>query len=219
VDAPAIDLIIFDMAGTVVNDNGLVENAMRQAVTELDPALEIDDATMAAHRGGAKIDLFRAVVPDRADEALSVFTAGLRRAVSDGAVSEVPGATSAFERLRSAGCAVALTTGFDRLLADDLVDHLGWNLLVDATVGGDEVARGRPAPDLALEAARRVGVDDPNCLAVCGDTVNDANAGIAAGAGVVIAVRTGDRPPRAADLPAGVHLLASVADVPELLGI
>ncbi len=216
---PAIELVVFDMAGTVVNDEGMVESAMRRAITELDPDRQIDEETMAAHRGRAKIDLFRAVLPDRADAALASFTAALRRAVSDGSVSEVPGATAAIDRLRAGGCAIAMTTGFDRVLADDLIARLGWGSLVDVTVGGDEIANGRPAPDLILEAAARAGVPDLEQVAVCGDTINDVGAGLASSAGVVVAVRTGDEPPRPSDLPAGVHLLDSVADLPGLLGI
>ena len=59
-----------------------------------------------------------------------------------------------------------------------------------ATVAGDEVAAGKPAPDVYLEAASALGVEPNRCLAV-EDARNGAAAAVAAGMRVVVVSRDG----------------------------
>jgi beta-phosphoglucomutase-like phosphatase (HAD superfamily) len=58
-------------------------------------------------------------------------------------------------------------------------------------VASDEVAHGRPAPDLIYEAMRRAGADDPGRVGVCGDTPSDLEAGHAAGCSMIVGVGHG----------------------------
>jgi HAD superfamily hydrolase (TIGR01509 family) len=75
-----------------------------------------------------------------------------------------------------------------------------------ATVSSEEVARGKPAPDVYLEAARRLGVDPARCVAV-EDSSNGLRAAVAAGM-AVIAVPNPHYPP---DTDALALAAASVA--------
>ena len=61
-------------------------------------------------------------------------------------VSPIEGAAETFAWLRSHGSKVALTTGFDRDLAEMLVKNVGWSDAVDLLVCNADVPRGRPAP-------------------------------------------------------------------------
>ncbi|HET6258112.1 MAG TPA: HAD family hydrolase [Pseudonocardia sp.] len=67
---------------------------------------------------------------------------------------------------------------------------IGWRVgeQLDAVVCADEVAAGRPAPDMIERAMELTGVTVPARVLVAGDTVLDVRAGHAAGAGVVVAV-------------------------------
>jgi phosphoglycolate phosphatase-like HAD superfamily hydrolase len=68
----------------------------------------------------------------------------------------------------------------------------GVEALFDVFTGADEVAEGKPEPDMIIEACKRVGVDPVDSVYV-GDEIVDAVAGTAAGlAGIIIVSHTPD---------------------------
>ncbi len=71
----------------------------------------------------------------------------------------VPGAVEAVRRLAGAGYRLALASSSNRELIDTVLRRLGLTERFEVTVSSEEVARGKPAPDVYLEAARRLGVD------------------------------------------------------------
>jgi len=129
----------------------------------------------------------------------------------------VPGVSEAFRVLRASGVGVVLCTGFDTRIAAEVIGLLEWRNLVDGVVTSDDVARGRPAPDLIYRAMRELGVASARAVVAVGDTVNDLEAAAAAGVGASIGVLTGahDR----SRLAAAPHtaILASAAEVPAWL--
>jgi HAD superfamily hydrolase (TIGR01509 family) len=68
---------------------------------------------------------------------------------------------------------LALASSSNRTLIDALLDLAGLTEYFEATVSSEEVARGKPAPDVYVEAARRLGVDPARCAAI-----EDSHAGI-----------------------------------------
>jgi HAD superfamily hydrolase (TIGR01509 family) len=86
-----------------------------------------------------------------------------------------PGARGALERLAASGLRLALATASPRSLVAITFERLPWEGFFGAVVTGDEVARGKPAPDLFLLAARRLGVPPEACV-----VVEDAPAGVGA---------------------------------------
>ena len=78
----------------------------------------------------------------------------------------VPGAVDAVRRLAEAGYRLALASSSNRELIDTVLRRLELSALFEVTVSSEEVARGKPAPDVYLEAARRLGVDPARCAAV-----------------------------------------------------
>jgi HAD superfamily hydrolase (TIGR01509 family) len=95
----------------------------------------------------------------------------------------IPGAREAVERL-AARWALGLASSSNRELIDLALELLGVKHLFAATVSSEEVARGKPAPDVYLEVARRLGVD-PTHVAAVEDSNNGILAAKAAGMRVV----------------------------------
>jgi HAD superfamily hydrolase (TIGR01509 family) len=95
----------------------------------------------------------------------------------------IPGAREAVERL-AAGWPLGLASSSNRELIDLALELLGVKHLFKATVSSEEVARGKPAPDVYLEAARRLGVD-PTHAAAIEDSENGIRAAKAAGMRVI----------------------------------
>ena len=78
------------------------------------------------------------------------------------------------------GIAVAVASSSPRERLDRTLRSAGLDGLFDVTVAGDEIRRGKPAPDMFLEAARRLGCEPARC-AVIEDSAPGVAAGIEAG--------------------------------------
>jgi HAD superfamily hydrolase (TIGR01509 family) len=95
----------------------------------------------------------------------------------------IDGAVDAVGRL-AAAFPLAVASSSNRPVIETVLREAGIDGLFAATVSSEEVERGKPAPDVYLEAARRLGVDPARCAAV-EDSSNGLRAAAAAGMRVV----------------------------------
>ncbi|MEU5475453.1 phosphonatase-like hydrolase [Streptomyces lydicus] len=223
-----IQLVVLDMAGTTVADDGLVECAFDAAARHLGVEPGSPDHTeklayVRATMGESKISVFRHLFGDEtaARRANSAFETAYGELVDDGWIAPVPGAREAVEALREAGRTVVLTTGFARVTQDAILAALGWQDLVPLTLcPADAGGRGRPYPDLVLTALLRTrATDSVRRIAVAGDTSYDMLSGRRAGAPVVAGVLTGAHGRTQLESAGATHVLGSVAELPALLGV
>jgi HAD superfamily hydrolase (TIGR01509 family) len=122
----------------------------------------------------------------------------------------MPGARGAVERI-GARWPLGLASSSNREIIDLVLDVSGLAPLFRVTVSSEEVARGKPAPDVYLEAARRLKVAPETCAAV-----EDSNNGIrsAKAAGMrVIAMPNPHFPPDAESLALADVTLGSLAEL------
>lgn len=203
-EARALELVVLDMAGTTVLDDGVVETAFQRAAerTGVADRMPWDDALahVRATMGQSKIDVFTHLAGgDRAaaEHATAAFEDAYAEIVAEQGAIEIPGAADAIQGLKDAGLSVVLTTGFAPVTRDALIDGLGWGGLVDLVLSPVDAGRGRPAPDLVLTALIRTQTSSVAAVAVAGDTVSDVESGRRAGAGFVAGVLTGAHDVRA----------------------
>lgn len=219
------ELAVFDMAGTTVEDGGLVEQAFTTAIASAGVS-ESDDRYpgMLGHvrktMGQSKITVFRTLLDgdeNAAQQANAEFQRAYEKLVADGHCTAIPGAEETIRTLREAGVRVAFTTGFAPSTQHAILGALGWEDLADLVLAPGDGVRGRPYPDLVLTAALRLEVTDVRRIAVAGDTPSDVLTGVRSGASLVAGVLTGAG--RADDLAAAgaTHVLDSVRDLPALL--
>jgi HAD superfamily hydrolase (TIGR01509 family) len=123
----------------------------------------------------------------------------------------VPGAVDAVRELASAGYRLAVASSSNRELIDTVLRRLELTALFEVTVSSEEVSRGKPAPDVYLEAARRLGVDPARCVAV-EDSASGIRSAHAAGM-YVVAYPNRHYPPAADALALARATLVSVADL------
>ena len=100
---------------------------------------------------------------------------GLYRELSRGRLSPLNGLHDLIERLRAERIPIALATSAPKANVVHTLAELDLAAEFPVIVRGDEVARGKPAPDVFIEAARRLGVEPADCL-----VFEDAPMGIAA---------------------------------------
>jgi HAD superfamily hydrolase (TIGR01509 family) len=122
----------------------------------------------------------------------------------------IPGAVDAVRRV-GARWPLAIASSANRELIDVVVAAAGLADLIRVSVSSEEVGRGKPAPDVYLEAARRLGVDAPRCAAV-EDSHNGLRSARAAGMRV-IAVPNLHFPPDGEALAQADVVLASIAEL------
>jgi HAD superfamily hydrolase (TIGR01509 family) len=116
----------------------------------------------------------------------------------------IDGAVEAVERL-AGSFRLALASSSNRPLIDAVLVEAGLERFFEATVSSEEVARGKPAPDVFLEAARRLGVAAERCAAI-EDSGNGLRAAHAAGMRVIAIPNRRYPPPAEALALANVRL-------------
>jgi phosphonatase-like hydrolase len=223
-------LVIFDMAGTTIEDRGQVPGAFAATLAANHLPITADDITRV--RGASKRQAIRNLLPPRlgddasarqafeaeADRIYGEFRKQLIDTYRNAGARCVPGAEAAIQALRANGVKVALTTGFDRDIATLLLSTIGWTPHhIDAMVCGDDVANGRPAPDMILMAMQLTGVDTPSRVANVGDTTLDLESASRAGVKWNIGVLTGAHRREALERAPHTAIIESVADLTGVL--
>ncbi len=221
-----LQLIVFDLAGTLIDDGGAVLNAYRLALSG--EQIPFDEADLQAARGGNKRAVLQTLAergfgPGKRADAASArayeqFDAALTAEYSTGPLAPMAGAEEMLQTLRARGLKLATNTGFHRSLAQVALGRLGWlHGTFDADVAGDEAPEGRPAPYMIQLAMQRTRVFDTSRVLVCGDTPLDLRAGTNAGAAGVVGVLTGTHAVETLGSVRHTHLLPSVAGLPRLI--
>ncbi|MDN6511429.1 MAG: HAD hydrolase-like protein [Corynebacterium sp.] len=235
-------LIVCDIAGTTVNEDGIVYRQLRECVERR--GVSVTAAQVNAVKGTEKRSAIATLlggagdvadVDDAVVDAVFVdFMEGLRREYAAHPPRPIDGVEEALSRLREDGAGIVLTTGFQRPIADIVLAACGWSVrdrardaaqdagdagasgfVVDALVTSDTVAAGRPAPYLIHHAMEITGVTSVDDVVSVGDTVADLRAAANAGVrGVGVLTGSVDRAVLAAEPHA--LILDSLADIPAL---
>ncbi|HXJ82368.1 MAG TPA: HAD family phosphatase [Candidatus Methylomirabilis sp.] len=160
--------IIFDMDGVLVDSEPLGFRAMRQVMarhgvtyTEADNneflgRTTLEECRILKSRHGLEADA-RALTSEYVEILVGLIRDQPR---------PMPGVPGVLDELRAAGYRMALASSADPLVIAENVRSLGLARLFEAVVSGTEVARGKPAPDVFVETARRLGVRPDSCLVV-----------------------------------------------------
>lgn len=127
-----------------------------------------------------------------------------------GGAPEIPGAVAAVRRA-AATWPVAIASSAHREVIDAALRATGLDGAIPVVVSSDEVAHGKPAPDVYLEAARGLGAEPSRCVVV-EDSINGLRAGIGAGMAAVLVPNASVPPAPGADQLADV-VIERLADL------
>jgi len=174
--------VIFDCDGTLVDSEPLARAAWERSLAP--HGYEIDDREYAGLIGlpYARVHGFFAErVPGLAEpEAFWRAYSGELFGLIDTALEPFSDALETVRGVRERGLAVAVASSSTRARLDRTLVRAGLADAFAVTVAGDEIARGKPAPDMFLAAAERLGADPARC-AVIEDSPPGVAAGLAAG--------------------------------------
>jgi phosphonatase-like hydrolase len=225
----SIQLLVFDMAGTTVKDNDHVHAALQQAFAMENIEISRDEANDVM--GYPKPVAIRALLKLRGHAQPDESFVGrifenfqevmVRFYRTDPEVREIEGVSQFFARLKKHGMKIALDTGFDRRIADTILERLGWREkgLIDVSITSDEVANGRPYPDMIFRAMELTGVTSADQVMKVGDTASDMQQGTAAGCKYVVGVTTGAFTKEALAREPHTHIISQLKDLLPILQI
>jgi phosphonatase-like hydrolase len=220
-----IKLVVFDMAGTTVDEQNVVYKTVHQAL--LRAGMEVSLETVLLHAAGkekfqAIKDVIEAENATGHINALAVFQDFeqlLDEAYATLMPLPMPGVETVFARLRARNIRIVLNTGYKNTVARGLLEKLGWeeglhfNLLITA----DDVERGRPYPDMILLAMAKFEITDAASVAKIGDSKVDIEEGKSAGCGIYAGITTGAQTAEQLAEAAPTHILNALEALLPLL--
>jgi 2-haloalkanoic acid dehalogenase type II len=184
-----VKAVVFDCDGTLVDSERLSFQSWREILRR--HGYEVADADVDATRGRSFDDVHayfaeRAPIPD-AEAFWPLHTSRLYE-LFESELEVFEDAVATARELKERGVPIAIATGSRRERLEATLRAAGLEDLFDVTVAADEVARAKPAPDLFLAAAERLGVAPEDCVAV-EDSPSGVEAALAAGLRVVAVAR------------------------------
>jgi HAD superfamily hydrolase (TIGR01509 family) len=175
-----IRAVVFDLDGVLIDSEPIWERVTRELLARR--GRTFDRVIADQHMGMRLVDVVAAVLEAHD---LDIDAEGFARELLDNLVAEferslttMPGAEDALTLAKSLGLAVALATGSPRRAVDAVIARYGWRF--DTICTGDDVAHGKPAPEIYQLAAARLGVEPAACVAI-EDSQNGVRAAKAAG--------------------------------------
>lgn len=195
-----IELAVFDMAGTVVNEGNVVYKTLQKAINKKGRDLTLD--FVLEHGAGkekhqAIKDILAAIDVDSKSEPsepiFEDFKTMLDEAYDTLEVTSFAGVEKLIANLKSQKIKVALNTGYDTRIAELLLKKMNWvkGKHFDTLVTADDAVKGRPHPDMILKAMEILNVSDASKVLKAGDSIIDIEEGKNANCGVTVGVTTG----------------------------
>ncbi|HEX5733960.1 MAG TPA: HAD family phosphatase [Blastocatellia bacterium] len=175
---PSIAAVILDMDGLMLDTESIYKKSWQKAAAECGYMLDDDFyLTLVGQPNpaceAALLNRFGSEFP-MAD--FRAHWSGLwRTEVETSGIPTKAGLSDLLSYLREHQVRVAVATSSDRDYTSLSLRAAGLEMPFDQIVTGDQVARGKPSPDIYLESARRLGVAPVHCIAI-----EDSDAGVLA---------------------------------------
>ena len=181
----AITTVVFDMDGVLIDSEQLWDEVREQLARERDGRWHERAQADMMGMSSAEWSRYMHDVIGLAESPEEINAEVVRRLLARyrESLPLLPGAVAAIERL-AARWPLGLASSSNREVIDAVLERSGLAAYFRATVSSEEVARGKPAPDVYLECARRLEVAPERCAAV-EDSRNGILAARAAGMRVI----------------------------------
>ncbi|SDS54090.1 phosphonatase-like hydrolase [Mucilaginibacter mallensis] len=195
-----IKMVVFDMAGTTINENNLVYKTLRKAINEAGFNFSLDQV-LTEGAGKEKRQAIKSILTvyanindeEQIGQIYQNFIAQLTEAYTKAEIVPQNNALELFTALKKRNAYVVLNTGYDRLTAQAIIQKLGWKETIDfdGLVTASDVSKNRTDPDMIYFAMNKFGILNSSEVVKVGDSIIDIQEGQNAGCGLSIGITTG----------------------------
>ncbi|WP_316632348.1 phosphonatase-like hydrolase [uncultured Flavobacterium sp.] len=194
-----IEMVVFDMAGTTINEQNIVYKSLHKSINKfgIDVSLEL---VLSLGAGKEKYQAIKDILKyinitdtEKTDQIFEYFIEILDQEYLTAKVLPVEGIENVIENLKKDGVKVVLNTGYNSQVANALLEKLNWKkgIQYDALITADDVELGRPFPDMIHKAMQLFAIEDASKVLKAGDSAIDIEEGKNAKCGVTIGVLSG----------------------------
>lgn len=200
-----INMLVFDMSGTVINDSGLFYKTIFNTLR--DNGLNIDRKDMRNWYGLSKYEimnyyLYNKTSFERGNENFGIMKSQIYKDFNNNILEQYfnnnnnirlmnKNIPNLFNQIREKNIKICLNTGFNKNIQEELIWKLNLNTLIDDYICSDDVQNERPEPDMIETLMKRNNINDPKQVIKIGDTKNDILEGLNANCLLSIGVLTG----------------------------
>lgn len=187
-----IKMLVFDMAGTTVNEHGIVYQTMSRTLSEY--GLGVKPGEIDKWHGANKAEVFNHYLNNsdifkmhsetyqnnfRKDIYNKFYKSLEEEYFTSNKISliheDVP---KIFNNIRETGIKIALNTGYNKNIQTAIINKLCMNEFIDDYISSEEVSRGRPYPYMIHSLMERNHIEKTSQVIKFGDTKNDIIEGI-----------------------------------------
>jgi phosphonatase-like hydrolase len=195
-----IKMVVFDMAGTTVDEDNVVYKTLQKAINEAGFDFSLDQVLQEG-AGKEKLQAIKSVLAvfgnnydgQLAESIYQKFIVYLKTAYDELDIKPQPNTKEVFVALKEKGVKVVLNTGYNAATANSLIEKLGWKKGedFDGLVTASDVEKNRPDPAMIFFAMKAFGITDGKQVVKVGDSSIDIEEGQNAGCGLNIGITTG----------------------------
>jgi len=219
-----IQLAVFDMAGTTVNEDNVVYKTVRAALAKHGVEVSLD-TVLEFGAGKEKFKAIADILEQTKNTSIDTnlvfedFKEMLDEAYSNLEVTSYDGVEAFFQLLKSKDVKVVLNTGYDQKTASSLLSKLGWvqGNQIDAVITADDVVNGRPSSEMIDKAMDMFGIKNPENVLKAGDSIIDIEEGKNANCGWTVGVLTGAQTREQLSTAQPTLILDSLTDLEKVL--
>ena len=193
-------LIVCDMAGTVINEKGIIYNTIEKTLNRMG----FETGKKESWYGREKKEVLYNEIRNNMvnshfiEDTVNIVEKELVKELENeyfSNTSEVklmhPDLPILFERLRYNGIKMTLNTGYPEQLQEKIIKHFDMTDYIDDFISSEDVIMGRPAPYMIYHLMERQYIMNPDCVVKIGDTNYDILEGKIAKCGLTVGVLSG----------------------------
>jgi phosphonatase-like hydrolase len=192
-----VKMMVFDMAGTTINENNVVYKTLRKAIIEEGYNISLLQV-LTFGAGKEKRVAIQSIMQnvfqeDIIEDIYNAFIIDLYKAYENLDILPQTNAEELFKILKEKKIKIVLNTGYNEAIAKLLLEKLNWQIgiTIDALITAEDVANNRPHPDMIYLAMQKFNITDAIDVIKVGDSIVDIEEGKNAGCLMSIGITTG----------------------------
>jgi beta-phosphoglucomutase family hydrolase len=171
-----IQAFIFDMDGTLIDSTKMDYEAWQRAMREYDAEFPYEEYIAKLGAKGSEIARqYLDISDEEIDALISRREEYFKQIVEEKGLSLLPHAEQFLQQLRNAHLKTALATGANQEKLEFIFEKLPLRQYFDAFVTANDVSKGKPDPEVFVQAAAKLGIDPAHCV-VMEDATNGLQA-------------------------------------------